>query len=195
MTDLVFSIHRSDLAQAVSELEANRSQGYRKTDLVQLFVMENAGTFRAVGTECTFAAQGPVLGAAEMPMLVLANAVKMNAAPGPLDVRIEPGVLACGKCVIRHERIQVGAVPDVRHRMPLDASAFDCLVIAHSLRDGGEQTWLSTRMIHAKIEMSDDISASLSYLEKYGIHESEIRNLINQAVEKAEPRIKKALAE
>jgi len=187
-----FTIRRDDLKQAIKQLQANRGRDAR-TDAVNVLVSEYAVTFRAVGTEVEYPVHGISPGSAKLPLPVLDRICGMRTGK-ELQLHISEGVIVCGAATVRHEGISLGFIPDQSISVPLDASVFDLLAIGKILgKDMAQEQGLASRIKKAQGQREEALRLAAGHLEPYGVTSEQLEDLIEQALEAAEPKIRAAL--
>ena len=190
--EVLFTIRRADALRALKEIKANRGK-YTQQDSVHLLVSEYAVTLRAVGTEADYPVNGITPGVAELPIITLEKAVSMRTTH-EIQLRVNDGVIYCGKASVKNPEIRVGVIPNVRISIPINASPFELLVIERVLgKDAAIDQGLTSRLIQASTNLPTAVQRAASELAPYGVTELDILTLIEQKIKEAEPRVRAAL--
>jgi hypothetical protein len=189
-----FKTRVADLRNATKQLMVNRGQ-FRDTDIADLLVSECVATFRAVGTTTEIPVNGISPGTARLPLPVL----KMIASTAgtfkskEITLAIEDGAIKIGSFKHRNPEIRLGALPDQRIDLPVDASLLDTLGIAAILGEATiEGQGLTNRILEAWEKANRGILSAASSLSELGVSERQIRELVEQQVEESGKRLKKA---
>ena len=171
--EVLFVIRRTDLNRAIRELQTN-CKGFKDVNSVHLLVSEYAMTVRAVGMESEYPVNGIQPGTFQMPIAVLRRIANMQQTK-ELALHIQSGAVSSGSSTVRHSEIRLSAIPDLRVSVPIDASAFDLLVIGRLLdvRELDKQG-LTERVSKAREQCNKDVAYAASFLKRYRVGKDEL---------------------
>lgn len=190
--EVLFMIRRTDLNRAIRELQTN-CKGFKDVTSVHLLVSEYAMTVRAVGMESEYPVNGIQPGTFQLPIAVLRRIANMQQTK-ELALHIQAGAVSSGSSTVRHTAIRLASIPDLRVSVPIDASAFDLLVIARLLDVREiEKQGLTERISKAREQFHKDITYAASYLTHYHVTKDELETLLDRIFKESEPAIKAAI--
>lgn len=190
--EVLFVIRRADLNRAIRELQTN-CKGFKDVSSVHLLVSEYAMTVRAVGMESEYPVNGIQPGTFQMPIAVLRRIANMQHTK-ELGIHIQAGAVSSGSSTVRHPQIRLASIPDLRVSVPIDASAFDLLVIGRLLDVKElEKQGLTERVSKAREQFNKDIAYAASFLTRYRVTKDELEALLDRTLKESEPAIKAAI--
>jgi hypothetical protein len=191
-----FRVRVSDLKNATKQLLVNRGE-FRDTDLADLLVSECVATFRTVGTSTEIPVFGTSLGAARLPLSVLKDIARTAGTykSKELPVVIEEGSIKVASFRMKSENITLGAIPDQRIDIPVDASLLDTLALGVLLSEMQiTEQGLTRRVLDAWQKANEAIHAAAASLTALEVTEPQIRGLVEKRVEAAAERLRAGFA-
>lgn len=190
--EVLFVIRRSELNRAIRELRTN-CKGFKDILSANLLVSEFAMTVRAVGMESEYPVDGIQPGTFQIPIAVLRQIAGMSETK-ELALHIQNGAVRSGSSTVRHPEILLGAIPDVRINIPIDASVFELLVISRLLGEPelGRQG-IAERVLKAREQYKRDIAFAASCLSRYKVKPDDLDGLIDRIMTDSESAIKSAM--
>jgi hypothetical protein len=190
--EVLFVIRRTDLNRAIRELQTN-CKGFKDVSSVHLLVSEYAMTVRAVGMESEYPVNGIQPGTFQMPIAVLRQIAKMQQTK-ELALHIQSGAVSSGSSTVRHSEIRLSSIPDLSVSVPIDASAFDLLVISRLLDVRElEKQGLTERVSKAREQFNNDLAYAASFLTRYRVSKDDLGGLLDRIFKESEPAIKAAI--
>jgi hypothetical protein len=129
-----------------------------------------------------------------MPIPVFERAIGMGTTD-ELQLRVTDGAIFCGRSAVRHGRVTVGAIPDIRISVPIDSFPLDLLVIERLIGERAAiEQGLGSRLQQAKEGLRLALSKAANELSPYGVRAEDLEVLIERTVREAEPKVKAALS-
>jgi hypothetical protein len=190
--EVLFVIRRTDLNRAIRELQTN-CKGFKDVNSVHLLVSEFAMTVRALGMESEYPVNGIQPGTFQMPIAVLRRIANMQQTK-ELALHIRSGAVSSGSSTVRHSEIRLSSIPDLRVSIPINASAFDLLVIGRLLDPKElDKQGLTERVSKAREQFDKDIGYAASFLARYRVNKGELEALLDRIFKESEPTIKAAI--
>ena len=191
-----FRVRVSDLKNATKQLLVNRGE-FRDSDLVDLLVSECVATLRTVGTSTEIPVTGTLPGAARLPLSVLQEMAKIAGSykTTEVPVLVIEGGIKVASFRRGNDQITLGQIPDQRINIPVDASLLDTLAIGVLLSEMQiTEQGLTRRVLEAWQKANVAIHEAAASLTALDVTEAQIRDLVEERVQKAAERLRAGFA-
>jgi hypothetical protein len=186
-----FTVRTSDLGQAISELQANRSEE-NNDDPVDIVVMESSAILSAIGTEKEIPATSKLTGSARVPLhIMLKIAATAHTYTQSEVVKCDQGSIMIGRTLINHAQIELRDATPHRLDVPVDLSVLDTLALFQVLDPGTILAeGLQPRVTRALATRYSAVNTAAAALEPLGVTVEQLKRLVDTHVLAAAKRLR-----
>jgi len=190
--EILFEIRHADLMRAIRQVQANAKHA-PDIKSVDILVSEIAMTVRSVGIESEFPIVGIQPGTFQMPIAVLKQIAAMQKTT-VIALSIRVGEVSAASSTVRHPKISLSRIPNLRISFPVDVSDFDLLVIARLFNpDELQRQGLADRVSKTREKLTKDVRYAATLLSSYHVTKEDLEAVIERIQKEAEPRLRAAV--